>query len=168
MIRDKTIMDLPVRPSGGGGEVIHDSYLTQLRVSNTVDGLKEFAKKWGVMFLVKYSNKESDLILTEEEEKIVTGTFDAAEALECIRSNTRKRGGGSCAHIKKMKKEAKENPEAKQSSCVGMNLMMPAPMLFVSLVAERFNVPTDTAWIQLSRAVNPDIGKEISMYVYGR
>jgi hypothetical protein len=166
MIRDKCIIDLPVHVSPGVGEVVHGLYLFELRKCDTPDKLKEFAKKWAVLFLMKYGNGEQDRFLTKEEEQIVNGTFNAEEALECIRKNSRG-FKTKCKHIKKMQENAKKNPDKKNESCVGMHLMMPVPMLAITMIALRYRVPTDTAWIQISRAMNKDRDDEISKFAHG-
>lgn len=155
MIRNKTVFDLPVEPTGGIGDRISHTYITELSKAQTPEDLKKFVERWKDIFLIRCSNEDEEL--TKEEQMLVDGNFNPEEALECVRLNKLNADGPdlACKHIKAMQEQAKTNPEAKQTSCCGMNIALPKPLLMAFMLSQRFGVPTDAALLQMGRAFCP-------------
>lgn len=156
MIRTKTVYDLPVEPTGGIGDRIVQTYVTELKKVKTPEELKAFSERWKNVFLLRCEERDEDSELTPEEVSIVEGTYDPQEALQCIEANKQKPGPETvCKHIAAMKKTLKENPKARFNSCVGMHLALPGPLAKATLLAQKFGCPTDTALLQMGRAFCP-------------
>lgn len=140
MLKDKTVYDLPVQPDDNGGNLT-EAYVQELKVVDTVEKLKAFAKRWKNVFLIPAELK--DMQCNKFEEQIVSETFDATEALSCIQKNTPKPGmkpqDSWCGH---------------KDGCVGANIKLPFLFLRASWIANSYKVPVDIALLQLQRGIS--------------
>ena len=116
------------------------AYLSELQRVTSPEQLWEFAKRWRPLYLLtrkeKIDKKAKDAkrfrISQNNMQALISGTWDPRVAFECVQAGKT----GVCKH-------------AKMYSCPGMHIMVPLVLMHVDFVADKYDVPTDIALIQL-------------------
>jgi len=110
-----------------------ETYFNELKKINTPEELKAHTNRWKAIWTLKFERKEEKI--TEEEQSVIDGTYDAVEALECVCQSFKPNNG--CKHVDSGR------------SCAGMFIAMPVVVIFATMAANHYGVPVEVAMIQM-------------------
>ena len=135
-----SLRDLPIMPDDNGGDVVQEAFVSERNLIHTVDDIAAFTERWqAVWLLYRFGGT-----LTAEEQSIVDGTYNREQALKCL-------------HICSKQQECEHVPTG--TSCVGMHITLPYPLLHVHLMANHFGVPSDIVLIQANGGLSALYGE---------
>lgn len=135
-----SITDIPVHP-GMASDKVKEAYLSEKKAITTPEELRAFVIRWKPIFEVanpaERKGGEEDAeryrLTQKNQEALVSGEYDAAEALECLKLSPTEKG---CSHLQHF-------------SCPGAHIALPLFFMQAEAVSHHFGVPTDIAIIQI-------------------
>jgi enhancing lycopene biosynthesis protein 2 len=134
---------LPVTSFSLASDSVREDYVNELKTISIPEALKEFVKRWWVLWEVQYPNKKTNKL----EPSLLDGSFDAEATLKCIEANRK----GDCEHVRKWveaQKSEEESAKAYAEMCIAPEITIPGIFLFSSLASILFMVPFNTALAQ--------------------
>jgi len=123
---------LPCIPSDGS--IVQDTYLKERDEIQTPEDLTAFVRRWNAIWAVPMPRTTP---MSQSEKNLITGDFDPDQIFECLQKN---KSGGKCAH---------RDPK---NECESMYILTPLVLLVANLATKRFQIPLDTALLQVIRA----------------
>jgi len=114
------------------------TYVSELKLVDSVDALENFIEKWKAVWLVPVSRYPEDV--EELRKKVGEKDFDMEVALQCIGDSREKENG--CIHVK-------------VELCAGTQIVMPPMLLDATILSQSFGMP-DFAALHQGFCIDPD------------
>lgn len=126
-----SLKKLPILPDESGGDCVREAYVKERNLIQTEDELRSFVKRWKAIWTLH----RGDVKKTEAEESLISESYDASAALECVLSC---RQNSLCKHVNTDK------------TCVGVHVVIPVPLMLAEFGANQYGAPTDIILIQMN------------------
>lgn len=127
---EEIIQRLPIESFSLSDDSIRTSYVNELKTITEPEALREFVKKWLMLWTTPYYGKYT----SDFEKSLLDDSFDAEEALRCITKNRK----GVCEHI-----------TDEEIGCVAPDIFIPGLLALCSIISREFEVPFNTAFHQV-------------------
>lgn len=113
---------LPVCPDMDNETSVLSVFVKERDSIKTLEDLANFVERWQSIWI----DNERERI--DQEESLISGSFNAQEVLECIQK------AGECGH----------------QNCCADHIFIPISLLQASLISKKYGVPFDVALIQMN------------------